>query len=163
MSNFKVLEKEVKDICKIKDINFKWSFDKILRNYELRFNKDNENLLINIKETDLLNLPFNNILIDVKSNITNLINHSDPKSAFDDLLANIQSICDDENIKMSYYHDPELDFYSFRLQKCGIVGRWSIPIDDLMYKKQEMLIYEFHMKLDDLYNAIRNKMDNQRR
>lgn len=158
MRNSELLEREITDVCKANEVDFKWTYNDVLCIYKLRFEKAGKKFDMMINEKDICILPISLIMIEIKSKIRNFVNTGKAKVIFDKLLRRLQSLCDDNNIHLTHYHNPELDSYSFKFEKYGKAFRYMITIDDLMHKQDVIIFKEIDGQLIKLYDAARSKI-----
>jgi len=86
-----------------------------------------------------------------------IIENNNPKNkTLDNLLIYLQSLCDDEYIKFSYYNDIDNQCYSFRFSKMDRGVIFKVSYVDLEYKPELAIKHEINDQLIGLYNEIRD-------
>ena len=70
------------------------------------------------------------------------------------ILDQLNSLCDDEKIKFSYYNSIISRSYIFRFEKNGKAIKYGITYIDIMSKNIDVIMDEINSKLIELYDSI---------
>ena len=165
MEQFERLEKEISEICKEKKIKFIWTNCYYDESYKLEFKTDTQKWGLLLNKKDLYKESYETIKMHVLANVKmfdedetrTIIENNNPKNkTLDNLLIYLQSLCDDEYIKFSYYNDIDNQCYSFRFSKMDRGVIFKVSYVDLEYKPELAIKHEINDQLIGLYNEIRD-------
>ena len=75
----------------------------------------------------------------------------------DCILAEINSLCNDNGITFSYYTFPEDMFVSLKFNKCGKAIRFKLGYQDIIYNDISIIMKEINKAIFELFDSIAAK------